>query len=509
MSLEEPVQPEWQRLDPRKLLLDPITVVRQLFVPILAIVIGVGSRDSDLLFLLTPLLIAGALALGTVPWLTTYYRITSEQLQVRRGLLNKKSSTVRLERVRSVDLEASLLHRLLGLRKVEIGTGVDDERIALDAVSAERAASLRGLLLDARTEAAPTTTALVPEHDEPTAAPATGEEELARIDWTWLRFAPFSLARLVIVAGAVGFMSQFVDDIPILDGEHLERAWHWFTGFALAPVVAALVLICLVAWVLLSVAGYVAQWWGLRLTREHGSLHLSSGLFTTRSISVEEQRVRGVLLQEKALLRLVGGAELSTLATGVASGVTTILPPSPLAVASEVAGSIVGDEPALRGPLRQHGPAARRRAHVRGQLTTLGLVVVLGLLAVLDLPWEVDEAVPGWVVLALVVACAAVGAACAEATYAHLGNALTPRHLVAGGGMTTRSRTVLETDGIIGWVVRQSLFQRRAGLVTLTATTAAGHEKVVLRDVPRERALALAHGSTPRPLAPFLVGAGD
>ncbi|WP_101523750.1 PH domain-containing protein [Nocardioides houyundeii] len=340
----------WHRLDPRKLLLDPVKALGQLIVPILAIVVGVGSRDPRF-FLATPVMILAALALGAIPWLTTYYRITDGQLQLRRGLLNKKSSTVRLERVRSVDLEASLLHRVLGLRKVEIGTGVDDERIVLDAVSVQHAASLRALLLTARASAgepaqpgaaagsgtaqAPGEQGLAPPSPAdagPTGIPtpvawqAHPEEELARIDWTWLRFAPFSLARLVIVVGAVGFVSQFADDLPFLDGEHIRDAWRWITGFALASVVTGLLVAGLLGWLLLSVAGYVAQWWGLRLTRGDGSLHLTSGLFTTRSISVEEQRVRGVLLTEKALLRLVGGAELATLATGVAGGVTTILP---------------------------------------------------------------------------------------------------------------------------------------------------------------------------------------
>ncbi|WP_101523749.1 PH domain-containing protein [Nocardioides houyundeii] len=146
---------------------------------------------------------------------------------------------------------------------------------------------------------------------------------------------------------------------------------------------------------------------------------------------------------------------------------------------------------------------------MRAQFTTAGLAMLLVALTVLDRPWEFRDLVPGWVPLALVLGCVAVAAACAEASYAHLGNALTERHLVAGSGITARNRTVLETDGIIGWVARQSLFQRRAGLVTLIATTAAGNERVVLRDVPHDRAMALVHGCTPAPLAPFLVAAHD
>lgn len=496
-----PGQAAWQRLDPRKLVVDPVKLLGQALVPAVAVIIGVSSSgNSGFLLLATPFVVVGAVLLGAVPWLTTYYRVGDGQFQLRRGLLNKSTSTAPLDRVRSVDLEASLLHRLLGLRKVQIGTGVDDERIELDAVSAARAADLRGLLLSRAASTEPT----VVEPSIPTLPAASTEQELARIDWTWLRFAPFSLSRLVIVAGAVGFLSQFADDFGLFDQEHVGAAWRWLTGFAVAVVAVALLLTALVGWLVVSVGGYVLQWWGLRLTREHGSLHLSSGLLTTRAISVEERRVRGVELQEPVLLRLVGGAELSTLATGVGEGgLTSILPPCPSEVAAAVGGDVLEDPTPLAVPLRRHGPAARRRAWIRQQWLTLFLLVVAVVLAVVDLPEEVSDRLPSWLPVALVVASAAFGALVARSSYAHLGHALTDRHLVAGSGDLTRVRTVLETDGIIGWVVKQTPFQRRVGLATLTATTAAGNERVVVHDVPHGQALALADAATPGMLAPF------
>ena len=101
---------------------------------------------------------------------------------------------------------------------------------------------------------------------------------LARIDWSWLRFAPFSLARLVLLAGAVGVLSQFGDDLPIWNEETATSAWDWVTSSPLAAVVARARRRRprdLGSWS--SVAGYVVQWWGFRLVREHGSLHLTPG----------------------------------------------------------------------------------------------------------------------------------------------------------------------------------------------------------------------------------------
>jgi putative membrane protein len=76
---------------------------------------------------------------------------------------------------------------------------------------------------------------------------------------------------------------------------------------------------------------------------------------------------------------------------------------------------------------------------------------------------------------------------------------------VAGSGELTRRRTVLEVDGIIGWVVRESFFQRRLGLATLVATTAAGSERVEVLDVPRTTAVAVADAATPGLIGEFVV----
>jgi putative membrane protein len=67
-----------------------------------------------------------------------------------------------------------------------------------------------------------------------------------------------------------------------------------------------------------------------------------------------------------------------------------------------------------------------------------------------------------------------------------------------------RRRYALAREGIIGWNLEQSFFQRRAGLSTLTATTAAGHQRYAVPDVDLQEALRLADEATPGLLTPFL-----
>ncbi|WP_110239470.1 PH domain-containing protein [Nocardioides gilvus] len=530
----------WLRLDKRKLLLDPIGAVRSAIFPIAAVIFGVSSLDGIWWVLAAPVVVTVIALFGLIPWFTTTYRITATQFQMRKGLLNKSTSTAPLDRIRSVDLEATVLHRLLGMRKVQIGTGVDSERIELDAVTTERADELRAQLLTARLASTNATVPASPvdptdpavlaapsalaapsvladpaaadeSYDGPVSAPPTPsappstEQVLARFDWTWVRFAPFNFARLAVIAAAIGVLSQFAGDIDVDYAEIAESTRAALRiGVVVLSVVIALSL--LVGWLIISMGGYMVQWWALRLTRDAGILRMSAGLLTTRSISVEEKRVRGIELVEPLLMRPVNGAELATLATGVGDGGTTkILPQCPTDVAVAVASDILGDAHPLRVRLVQHGFAARRRRHISFQWMSLILLVLGAVGHQIVLPMAEAEGELWWF-LAPGLLWIPLGVVLAELSYAHLGHFLTDDHLVVGHGATARRRTVLEVDGIIGWVFDQSFFQRRLGLVTLQATTAAGAEQVTLTDIPEHLAVRLAADATREPVRPFLTG---
>ena len=69
--------------------------------------------------------------------------------------------------------------------------------------------------------------------------------------------------------------------------------------------------------------------------------------------------------------------------------------------------------------------------------------------------------------------------------------------LVARAGSIERRRDHLDTAGIIGWTVRQTFFQRRAGVATLIAATAAGEKRYAVIDVPAAQAWSVAVAASP------------
>jgi putative membrane protein len=462
---------------------------------------------------LGPLGVVGVVVWSVLRWTTTRYRITPEQVQLRTGLLQRKTIAAPADRVRSVDVTASALHRLLGLAKVDIGTGSHESGsgLSLDSLPVAEAAGLRAELLH-RSAAASSSTSSIPAAGLAGAGPAAGpgaptdrETQLVQLDPRWVRFAPFTMSGVLAAGVLVGLGSRLLDQLGVAAGDvgpirggldYLGRTSIWLD--VLLGLVALLVVVTL-----LSIGGYVLSYWGFRLTRHpHGTLHITRGLLTTRATSIEERRLRGLELAEPLLLRAVHAARLSGITTGLASkgsadgGSSLLLPPAPRTVARDVAAQILRDPAPLDVVLTAHGPAARGRRFKRALLAASVLVVASGA--------AIWGGAPTWLVLPALLT-VPVAVVLAADRYRSLGHAIAGDFLVTRAGSLERRRDVLECEGIIGWNVRRTFFQRRAGLATLTATTAAGRQRYAVTDVPLSLALPLADRALPGLLADFLT----
>lgn len=135
----------WRRLSPRMLLVHPVQQVMQ-FLPALFGVVILGRANDGMPWWFEIVFVAIPVLLGISRWFTTSYTIGQDTIRLRTGLLQRKTLTANLERVRTVDAVAPPLHRLLGLAKVMIGTGAD-KPFELNGLRAAEARSLRTELL--------------------------------------------------------------------------------------------------------------------------------------------------------------------------------------------------------------------------------------------------------------------------------------------------------------------------------------------------------------------------
>jgi putative membrane protein len=506
----------WLRLSPRALAVRPVTDLLR-SAPVLIGVLYEGTRGNGNAYWGLGFAAIAVIA-GIWRWFGTRYQITESRVYVRRGLLAPKVLSTPRAGVRSVDLTAHAIYRLLGVAEVKIGTGRNDKRegegFKLNALRVTDAEALRSRLLATSAVHSPAAATVgasgaVSMSDAADVPVTPIETELVRLNRSWIRFAPLTLTGLVILGVLVGFVTQAGHDagVNLSSIGPVHAATHDATRMPLVESIPLGALVLLAAMVIVSVLGYVAVFWNFRLVRTgFGSLRVTRGLISTRATTIDESRLRGVEISEPLSLRAAHGARCLAITTGLRvgggaeRGGSVLLPPAPRAAVIGVASTILGVPAELiEVDLPRHGPIALRRRALRALIPLLVLcgaaALGLALAQVRYSPWFVAP-LPILCVLAVLLGLD---------RYRGLGHRMVGEWLVLSTGSLVRRRSILNVHGVVGWRLRQSWFQRRSGLVSVTVTTAAGKQGYTVADVPMAEALAFMAAATPDLATPFLT----
>lgn len=493
-AVEDRVDPDapWQRLSWRMLLVDPLGMLTRLL-PLFLISLWLGSNRDNYWFeiAIISLIVFGSL----LRWLSTSYQIGRTHIILKKGFFSRQVVTVSRQRIRSVDTESDLFHRVLRVSIVEVGTGRADsgksnaERFRLNAIDTTLVEPLRDELLKHRRALNP---GLSPEDEEQWGS--RFGEDISQWRVTWARFAPFSfigfgvLFSLWVITWQMGDMHDRVMQLAVVEGtvdwlDSLGQPWA-FVGKAIA--------VWLVAGVL-AIITYCIRYGKYALTDRGELLYVQNGILRRKHQALDKARLRGVEIRVPLYLRMLGGGRLEPIMTGTKKGAaaSTLLPQAPLKDVRRVATRILGDEIPVTIPLRRHPWKAARRRITRGLLPfwiVAGVIVLVridsGPSADIWVTWGIPAALVFFLLLSF-------------DRIRMLGHALLPDTLVSSHGSWTAKRTVLEADGIIGWTVTQSVFQRSAGVATVAAATPAGAGVYSVMDMDADEAWSLAEALTP------------
>lgn len=171
--IQSPVENEWRRLHP----LSPLLRGGLFLLVVVGIIIAnlrdrifelflderfveaMGPNEGDLIEYLAAqrLLVWGLVAVAGVilviiaiswlSWRFSTFRITPEAVESRRGVLFRQHRRAPLERIQSVNLQRSLLARLLGLTQVDVQTAGQGGKVALQYLGHREAKEVREQIL--------------------------------------------------------------------------------------------------------------------------------------------------------------------------------------------------------------------------------------------------------------------------------------------------------------------------------------------------------------------------
>lgn len=460
----------WQRLDRRTVWASTVLIGGSMLavgVPVSVGLVLSGLSPGWTAFWVVGgvLLTAVATAVGeTIRLAVTRFRVDAHRIERRTQFLGSSHTALATERIRNVEVAADLVQRRFGVAELRLATGDKGEsRFKLVTLDREYAEQLRAQLQGERASGSART--------------------LATMDWGWLRFAPVSLWTPLLGVFAFGGLFQVADRF-----QAVPAMLDWFTGVVRDlpwPLVGVGLLVTgVVVGTVAIVAIQAEAWWDYRLEqRDDGSLELGRGLVVNRTTSFDGRRLRGVTLHEPPGLRRFRAASLDVIAVGVRGSSAesererqspALVPAAPRTVTVRVAESVTG----LAWPqsLRAHPPAARHKRFVRAAVGT-GAVTLLAVVPALLWSWL------WWVPVGTVLVATPVALWLAADNSRGLGHQLGTEHVTIRRGSLLRRTEVLHRRGLLGWNLRQTPFQRRAGLVTLVATSAGGNGAFRLPDV--------------------------
>ncbi|MET9269861.1 PH domain-containing protein [Kribbella sp. NPDC003557] len=484
----------WQRLDAKAVGVAALAgagIAVSAGVPTALGIAAGTSMPVALAWVLPPaaLIVLVAAAVEYARWRRTQYRIGAARAELHTGVVVRRRRSLARARIRSVDVTANPVLRVFGLVAVKIGTGehadAGEGTLTINPVTRAEGERLRAELLQG--------------------VEGEADRTLAALDPAWIRYAPISFLVPALGLGAGGIVME-VSQWFTLQDELIDWVRGLFSGVPLLVTILVLAAVLVVAGVAGSLGLFVEMWWNYRLDRGPGTLRVRRGLLTTRSVSIEERRLRGVEVVEPLGARLAGAARVDAVATGLVqqkdgekTDHKTLLPAAPKDVAERIAAEVLREPvaPITSARLTPHPRAALgRRIRMALTATVVPLLVVAGLARWADVLLQLA------ILLAIIALPAAV--LLVRDSYRALGHGLTGKYLVTRSGSLRRSTVALQRDGVIGWRVRQTVFQRRLGLATFGALTAAGAGVYAVRDADADEGLEFAQEAVPGLLEPFV-----
>ncbi|WP_058306538.1 PH domain-containing protein [Gracilibacillus massiliensis] len=303
---------EPKRLHPAAMIFNIVQAIRQsIFGALPLVILAVGNDAWFYVIIGASVLAALIIIFSVLSWYRYTYLLEEDQIRIHQGILIRKKRTISKHRIQSIDLSQNIIHRIMGLTKVQIETAGSDHRIdaALSAVKMAEGKKLHDQLKYKKQ---------VMEEDEeegePTEDVVPVAEAQRKITPKALLVAGSTSGSFGIILGLFGLVfSQFESVIP---DRFYNQVTEWLFSQAAQILIVFAIIVLLLLWVL-GVLATIIQYWNFTITRYEKELFITRGLLEKKQSTIPLKRIQAVGIKETLIRQPLG---LATMYVEIASG---------------------------------------------------------------------------------------------------------------------------------------------------------------------------------------------
>ena len=294
--------------------LHPLTLLQRMILSLPALIFimlpVLQSGDKTAWF---NLVMAGAYALFVLPWIALYYVrfrywITDKELVVHSGVITRRKRNIPVERIQNIEIEQSLLPRLLGTAKVAVYTaGSDRAEGVLEFVSLKEAREIREVLREMQNRLK-VGAGDVPAVEETVDENADGSDSLLTLfDMDPRRVVTAGLYHFSLLYVAAFFsMMQLIEPDPTVTFSWLLRGplSSWQPQIEASPWIAAVLFIVsagLLSWIS-GVLITINKYYRFSLKLNDNKLYRRHGLMTLTEGTIPLARIQAVIIRSNPLM---------------------------------------------------------------------------------------------------------------------------------------------------------------------------------------------------------------
>lgn len=275
------------------LFFDTLRLYLKVFGPILIVLVVNFNEINKLYFTLGTLIVLVFVAL--ISFLkyqnfTFYIDVENEEFIISEGVFNKSKTTFQLNKIQQVNINQSLIQRVIGVFELEVDTaGSTNKEVKIKAISHSLALSLKGHLLDNENRNLSTTEVAQTKEEVETATPFINISiiSLLKVGITSNYIKSLALLILFFIT-ATDYINKFTGHDILKDGD-IEK---YVNKSAIITSILMFLLFLFVLVLVINVFRIVVRYFDYKITKQKGSLLLSFGLINSKSTILKSEKVQ-------------------------------------------------------------------------------------------------------------------------------------------------------------------------------------------------------------------------